>query len=128
GGPQGRHSRPHRKGTLPGMPPTGTDPRKPLGVVLAGGLSRRMGRDKATLALAGRSLLDRSIDALIAAGLPVLVVGRSALARGDVQACEDDEPGRGPLAGLATALRRAQGAPIVAVPCDVPDLDAEAVR
>ena len=34
------------------------------GIVLAGGQSRRMGRDKVAIELAGRTLLQRAVDAL----------------------------------------------------------------
>lgn len=86
-----------------------------------------MGRDKATLELDGRSLLERSIAALTGAALDVLVVGRVQVPVG-ITCCDDDEADGGPLAGVITALRRAERGAILVVPCDVPDLDAQAVR
>ena len=44
------------------------------GVVLAAGLSRRMGRPKLLLPLDGRPLLRRTVEALAAAGLADLIV------------------------------------------------------
>ena len=46
------------------------------GVVLAGGKSSRMGRDKALIEIDGRSLLDRALDKLDA---PVRMARRTAL-------------------------------------------------
>ena len=46
--------------------------------VLAGGQSVRMGRDKASLVLAGRTLLTRAIEIARAAGGAVFVIGSGA--------------------------------------------------
>jgi molybdopterin-guanine dinucleotide biosynthesis protein A len=99
------------------------------GVVLAGGRSTRMGRDKATLSLAqGGRLVDRVVaavgDALRGAGEPAPRV----LVSGDVpgHACvPDDAPGLGPLGGLATVLSRlapAESGWLLVVPVDLPAL------
>lgn len=87
-----------------------------LGVVLAGGLSRRMGAlgPKAALAIGGEHLLARVVRRLRAGGLrEVLVVGQpelGALVPG-VVVVPDRRPGaHGPLAGLETALAWASDA------------------
>jgi len=98
--------------------------------ILAGGKSRRMGRDKARLEIDGLPLLERTAAAAQAAGLPVLVVGRARpldWTSKDVDFAEDTLPGRGPLGGLHTALTRANG-PVLALACDLPRLTAEALR
>ena len=66
------------------------------GFILAGGLSTRMGRDKALLDWHGVPLLSHMIDLLQNAASPVQVVGRDHL--------PDRVPGRGPLSGIETAL------------------------
>jgi molybdopterin-guanine dinucleotide biosynthesis protein A len=66
------------------------------GFVLAGGLSTRMGRDKALLDWHGTSLLSYMVDLLRHATNHVEVVGRDHF--------PDRLPGHGPLSGLATAL------------------------
>src|SRR5207237_2347908 len=66
------------------------------GFILAGGKSRRMGRDKALLDWQGRPLLSHMVDLLRSATDDVQVVGRDPL--------PDRLPGRGPLSGIATAL------------------------
>ena len=95
-----------------------------LGVVLAGGASRRMGRDKAALELHGRPLLAWVVEVLRAAFEGVVVVGppeRSALVPG-VQVIADAFPGQGPLGGIATALRHTNGGRVFIAACDMPFL------
>ena len=77
-----------------------------LGVVLAGGASSRMGVDKATVEIEGRSMLDRVATSLESVVDRVVVSGRSEIA--GLAGLPDPEPGRaGPLAGLAAALAEA---------------------
>ncbi|HZI37181.1 MAG TPA: NTP transferase domain-containing protein, partial [Acidimicrobiia bacterium] len=45
------------------------------GLLLTGGASRRMGRDKALLEVGGRRLVDRAASVLAAVADPVLEVG-----------------------------------------------------
>lgn len=95
-------------------------------VILAGGASRRMGRDKATLDAGDGPLLERSARLGLDLGLPVLVVGRAqpdVWTLPTVRFAADREPGQGPLGGLVTALELAS--PILAIACDLPRLDAE---
>ena len=98
--------------------------------ILAGGESRRMGRDKAALEVGGVPLLERTARLAGEAGLPVLVVGRlcpDGWPLPDTEFVPDDLPGRGPLGGLHAALRRA-GGPVLALACDLPLLSADALR
>ena len=79
------------------------------GVVLAGGQSSRMGRDKATMEVDGKTMLDRTVELLRPHTREVLVIGdpsKYSPAHGTV--IPDDAPGQGPLGGLVTALRRAR--------------------
>jgi molybdopterin-guanine dinucleotide biosynthesis protein A len=78
-----------------------------VGVVLAGGASRRMGRDKAALVIGGEPLVRRSVARLRLALAEVIVVGSPDLASllPETRIVADDWPGRGPLGALATALR-----------------------
>lgn len=92
------------------------------GVVLCGGRSLRMGRDKARLELAGRSLLERAIDALdpictrvfLATGSEARYeeLGREVVLDGDSDA--------GPLAGLVAALEVCPTEWLAVVGCDMP--------
>jgi FdhD protein len=98
------------------------------GAVLAGGRSRRMGVDKRRLAVDGRPLLARAVDALRQAVGEVVVVAADgdapALAEviPDVPVVADLEPELGPLGGLVTALTHARSDVVVVVPGDHPAL------
>lgn len=104
------------------------------GAVLAGGASRRMGREKAAVEVAGAPMAARVAAAMRAAGAtPIAVVGgRGGLARPlGLDHVEDRWPGEGPLAGLATATRwaAAEGALWVLVAaCDQPNLRPRLLR
>jgi molybdenum cofactor guanylyltransferase len=104
-----------------------------FGVVLAGGASRRMGVDKATLRTdEGLTYVEHAARVLEAAGAgPVVVATGTAGRLGALRWDEvDDGPhrGDGPLAGLLAALR-ASPAPIVAVVAvDLPEASAPVLR
>jgi molybdopterin-guanine dinucleotide biosynthesis protein A len=75
------------------------------GFVLAGGKSTRMGRDKATLALDGRTLLEHAIAVLRGVVDEVCILGSQQLYSGyDAPVIEDIYPGCGPLGGIHAAL------------------------
>ena len=94
----------------------------PWVVVLAGGGSRRFGRDKLEAELDGRSLLDVTL-ASVPADLPVVVVGPERRVGRAVRFVREDPPGGGPaaalVAGLATALE-AGAETISTLPGDAP--------
>lgn len=104
------------------------------GIVLAGGRSTRMGRDKAAIEIAGSSLLQRTALRLAAAVDEVVVVGRSGqqLPALDVPVpvliVRDRYPNTGPLGGIATGMQASEAAAFVAVACDMPLLEGELVR
>nr|CAA9219487.1 Molybdenum cofactor guanylyltransferase [uncultured Armatimonadetes bacterium] len=99
--------------------------------ILAGGLSRRMGQDKAVLVLNGRTLLERAARTAHDVAPSVLVVGRDrppGWPIPDTRFVPDDLTDVGPLGGLATALRSAGGDDVLAVACDMPRLTPSALR
>jgi molybdenum cofactor guanylyltransferase len=82
------------------------------GIVLAGGRSRRMGADKATLPFGAETLLQRVARIVGQATSPVVVVAAQAqslpeLPR-DIVVVRDQNPDRGPLEGMAAGLRAVQ--------------------
>jgi molybdopterin-guanine dinucleotide biosynthesis protein A len=91
------------------------------GIVLAGGRSQRMGRDKASLPWHGSTLARRAVGLLArCADSPVIVVcapDQELPSLPDwVEVVRDAEPGLGPLAGLAAGLAAAASrAPLAAV-------------
>ncbi|HEX8918780.1 MAG TPA: molybdenum cofactor guanylyltransferase [Chloroflexota bacterium] len=99
-------------------------------LVLAGGQSRRLGRDKAQLQIGRESILDRTIRVLRRLTTDVLAVGRKAEGQYATftRFLPDERPDAGPLGGLYTGLRNARGANVVAVACDLPYLDIDALH
>jgi molybdopterin-guanine dinucleotide biosynthesis protein A len=86
------------------------------GVVLAGGASRRMGTDKATLRLGAETFLERAVRHLREAGAAPVVVATGTAGRLGPLPTADGEVddgdrfrGDGPLAGLLAALTAAPG-------------------
>lgn len=93
-------------------------------VILAGGGSTRMGRDKALLPLEGRTLIERLVARLDPFFQEILVSAADAeryafLGRKIVV---DPKPGQGPLMGVACGLAAAAYETVFFLPCDVPDL------
>lgn len=88
-----------------------------------------MGRPKALIEVDGVPMVVRVATALDAGGCtPVRLIGGTALPSGIGYALVEDRwPGEGPLGGVITALLDAGGDVVVAA-CDLPDLDAAAVR
>jgi molybdopterin-guanine dinucleotide biosynthesis protein A len=93
--------------------------------ILAGGASSRMGRNKALLDLDGEPLVLRAAQTISAAGMEATVIGPPALyARFALAAIPDDEPGLGPLGGIATVLAHSNRDWNLVVAVDMPYLTA----
>jgi len=107
-----------------------------VGLVLAGGRSRRFGADKALAELDGRSLFDAALGVLVPSCTRVAVSARlgpvADLASMHGVERIADPPGApdGPLAGVLAGLTwaKAAGADLMAsAPCDTPFLPADMV-
>lgn len=97
-------------------------------VVLAGGRGSRLGGvDKPALVVAGRSLLDRVLDALPGAGT-VVAVGPARPTARPVRWHREDPPGGGPVAALAAALPAVSTEVVVVLAADLPALGAAVPR
>ena len=94
--------------------------------ILAGGLSSRMGRDKALLELEGQPLVRRAARALEPLFETVIVVtNREEVARAaQTPSVPDAQSNKGPLAGIEAALSFFQQ-PVFFVACDAPFLNAD---
>jgi molybdenum cofactor guanylyltransferase len=92
-------------------------------VLLAGGESRRMGRDKATLLFRGEPLWQIQLELLrklepteIFVSARIDPVWRPA----GVQFVADDPPSRGPMSGLAASLAKLSAKHLLALAIDMP--------
>ncbi len=90
------------------------------GVLLAGGKSRRMGRDKAALVVAGKTMADHMLEWLQSHFPHTLIAGdRTDLAKTDIKSYPDIYTGSS-LGGLHNGLLHAPTDWIFAVACDMP--------
>jgi molybdenum cofactor guanylyltransferase len=92
-------------------------------VLLAGGESRRMGNDKATVLFRGTPLWQIQLE-LLRQLTPqeIFVSARSdpEWRPADIQFVADDPPSRGPLSGLAASLDRMSTSHLLALAIDMP--------
>jgi len=102
------------------------------GLVLAGGRSSRMGRDKAALVHPdGRTLVRRCCDLLRDAGCEFVAVSLRAdqdipAGLADVEIVRDPAgDSQGPMAGIIAGMRLRPDADWLVVACDLPRLDLE---
>jgi molybdopterin-guanine dinucleotide biosynthesis protein A len=99
---------------------TSTDATVPrIGLLLAGGASTRMGRDKAGLDWQGQPLIAHMHALLSALPLSQVVVSG---ARPEYAGVIDQAPGRGPLGGIASAAQVLPDCVLLVVPVDMPRL------
>lgn len=101
------------------------------GVLLAGGKSRRMGKDKRNLILQGETLFDRALDVLVETFKEVMVVLGAddfPVKYDKVRVVNDLIPNRAAAGGLYTALYYAWTPRVFVVACDMPFLNPEVIR
>jgi molybdopterin-guanine dinucleotide biosynthesis protein A len=103
------------------------------GVLLAGGQSERMGRDKCYLEWEGEALWRRQIGVLRDSGARRVLVAGPATGPWsepvwDCTVVEDACPGRGPLSGLVGAFEAMKEVWLVALAVDMPLMKAAYLR
>jgi len=100
----------------------GNTPKPMAGLVLCGGGSSRMGKDKALLGVRGRPLVLHVAALLEEAADPVLLApGRPGrLGRLGYREVEDETPGAGPLGGLVAGLAASPHPLLAVVAVDLP--------
>ncbi len=97
-------------------------------ILLAGGQSRRMGRDKVRLPFGDRLLVTRVYETLAEVFPRVLVVTRQPdFPVREARCIGDRHPGNGPLEGLASGLE-ALGSRVLLTACDMPFLNPTLLR
>jgi molybdenum cofactor guanylyltransferase len=99
-------------------------------IVLAGGQSRRMGRDKALIEFQGKPIIAHVIDTLRELSDDVgIVANRSdTYSPFGARVVPDYDPPCGPLGGIAAGLQAAQHDRVVVVACDMPFLNPNLLR
>ncbi len=97
-------------------------------VLFAGGESRRLGRDKATLPWGKTTLWERQLQTLREISpVEILVSARTDpnWRPADIRFVKDCEPLHGPLSGLLSALLEMKGSHLLALAVDMPFVTAE---
>jgi molybdopterin-guanine dinucleotide biosynthesis protein A len=100
-------------------------------VLLAGGESRRMGRDKAAVVFRGEPLWRRQIRILRDLGPEKIFVSartESSWLPADTELLLDEPPSRGPLSGLTRAIVQMQTSHLLALAVDMPFITREQLR
>ncbi|HEV2803631.1 MAG TPA: molybdenum cofactor guanylyltransferase [Chthoniobacterales bacterium] len=100
-------------------------------LLLAGGESRRMGRDKAMVEFEGAPLWRRQLTLLRTLAVEEIIVSARRIPDwlpDNVELLLDDSPSRGPLSGLAKALAAMRTTHLLALAVDMPFMVAEELR
>ncbi len=100
-------------------------------IVLAGGISRRMGKNKALLPINGRPMIQSLIQSLIPVSRDIIVSLndgerheelKQVLPAG-VRVVFDERPGQGPLMGIYAGLKASETDVNLVIACDIPEID-----
>src|SRR5262249_39630703 len=84
--------------------------------ILAGGSSKRMGRDKSRLRVGPTTMLGHIRKAAGATGLPVRIIRRDCI------------PKCGPLSGIYTALKTTRADAVLFLACDMPLISKDLIQ
>lgn len=101
-----------------------------LGAVLAGGESRRMGCNKATLPFHGKPLIKSVIDPLKSIFSEVIIISNKQQTYDFLKlpVLTDIIPKCGPLGGIYTALVYGNSRPLFVIACDLPLISKEFIQ
>jgi molybdenum cofactor guanylyltransferase len=91
-------------------------------LILAGGASRRMGRDKVALPVGESTLIEHLLQRVGAVVEEAVVAGGSVTVPG-ARLVADHYPGAGPLAGMHAGFMAASHPWVWVVACDLPDVE-----
>jgi molybdopterin-guanine dinucleotide biosynthesis protein A len=100
-------------------------------VLLAGGQSRRMGRDKAAILFRGKTLWQIQLDLLHKLQpAEIFVSARTdpAWRPPDLTFVPDEPPSRGPLSGVTATLARSRSSHLLVLAIDMPSMDEKHLR
>jgi molybdenum cofactor guanylyltransferase len=109
---------------------TNEKPPRVSAVILAGGQSRRMGRDKAFIDFDGRPLIAHVIERVQALCSDVFIVANEVdlYKSFGLPVVSDAYPGKGSLGGIFSGLQTAREESALAVACDMPFLNDALLR
>lgn len=105
-------------------------PMQASAAVLAGGQSRRMGRDKSLLPIAGLTMLEHILNQVRPLVDETLVGADNPEKYGftGVRVIPDEEPGQGPLMGILSCVQAARRERVLVTACDIPELPTDFLR
>lgn len=98
--------------------------------ILAGGMSRRMGFNKAFIKVGGQSIIERSLKTLRSVFEEVNIIADDIALYGNLGAVvwPDAVKKAGSLGGVYTALVRSPGERVFVIACDMPAVEAASVK
>jgi molybdenum cofactor guanylyltransferase len=101
-----------------------------VGVILAGGLGRRLGGSKATVRLNGQPMITyplRAVQEALGAGVIVAKAASELPSLRGVEVWVEPDHPQHPLTGVVHALGLAEGRPVLVCACDLPLVSARLV-
>lgn len=103
---------------------------KATAIIMAGGGSVRMGRDKSMLLVGGRPMIEHIVSQLRPHFDKILISSDDKSKYGflGVDVISDEVSGRGPLGGIASGLKASANELNFVVACDIPEIDMALVR
>jgi len=99
-------------------------------IILAGGDSSRMGRDKTMLPVGGRPMIKHAYEQLRPYFAEMLISSNNAALHDFLGATvvADDAAGKGPIMGIISAMRASANDINFVIACDMPDIDTGLMR
>lgn len=103
---------------------------KATAIVMAGGGSVRMGRDKSMLSVGGRPMIEHIVSQLRPYFDQILISAgdKAKYSFLGVEVVADEVEGGGPLGGIVSALKASANELNFVVACDIPEIDMALVR
>lgn len=99
------------------------------GIILAGGLSSRMGSDKGMVQLNGKKFIEHILEAIIPNVKEVIIIANCDNYHNlGVKVYEDIIKNRGPLGGIYTGLMNSRTENNIVVSCDIPFINSNLIK
>jgi molybdopterin-guanine dinucleotide biosynthesis protein A len=118
-----------------GLVPTRCSRAMKSAIILAGGRSRRLGKDKGLLFLGGKTLIEKVYERIDSVAEEVVIAvhterQKRAYSRliGNCYFSVDESSYAGPLSGLSSGLKNVTGEKVAVVGCDMPFISPELMQ